>query len=167
MVSLSFCLWISFKERKWASVAAKLSSAFCVLFVCLRVHNVKDTYCAELVKWFNPQVSEAAQTPLMTMNPARTLLCLPLCFPAVWFKKKKRKKKDKSERTPLSFFLKIENILRSLQKISHRCTNIITFFVGAYIDPTDDLFFESAAPGHFQIHLIVNNGILQWISTLH
>lgn len=62
--------------------------------------NFKDAHCAQIVKWFNPQVSGAAHTPLMTANPARTPLCLSPLFSSSLGKKKK----DKSERTPLSFF---------------------------------------------------------------
>lgn len=70
-------------------------------------------------------------TPLMAMNLAKTLLCLP----TGWLKKKDEKMKVRGVPTFFFFSLEIENTPCLSQKIFHRCTNIIALFVAAYIDP--------------------------------
>lgn len=93
--------------------------------------KVKNTHFILGVKWL-------IQIPLMAMNLARTLLWLPPVSPTVWSHTKKEKRAFLIPFTP---FPQIENTWSSLQKIFHRCTNIITFIVLACMDQTDDLFF--------------------------
>lgn len=94
-----------------SSTGAKSPSSFlypaCTFFwgFFLRVRNVKDTHCAQIVKWFNPQVQE-----LLHKLPWRQWISPELSWAALsafqqsGLKGKKRKEKIKVRVLPTPFF---------------------------------------------------------------